>query len=325
MYGLRCPIRLVLAATTRRCCSIRSTDGPQRLSYCQCRPRTRPRFDSATSNSFNPSLALKSAETYACNTPTQRHRQPIRILKTRHWWLLIRAKCLSAWMRTLDARAVFYDRTVDPVVGIGGPRIYVFWHEYILLPLSWRGHCHVSMLISQHRDADMYRASRAHGIDCAQLVTRGGAKAIPRLNGGASSEHLTMTPDGRPRRRLAVGPVYLACRLQVPLVALGLGCDRPLRLRSWDRFALPRPFSRSRAVVGPPMVLPPRLNRSELVRCQQRTERLLNCLTDEAEAWAAAGSRKVGEIVMTPQTASPPRAHRRLTASQEAMKTSNAA
>ena len=55
------------------------------------------------------------------------------------------------------------------------------------------------------------------------------------------------------------------------------------------------------------MVLPPRLNRSELVRCQQRTERLLNCLTDEAEAWAAAGSRKVGEIVMTPQTASPPR------------------
>ena len=159
------------------------------------------------------------------------------------------AKCLSAWMRTLDARAVFYDRTVDPVVGIGGPRIYVFWHEYILLPLSWRGHCHVSMLISQHRDADMLaRVAHHMGFDCVRGSTyRGGAKAIRELKWRSQSEHLTMTPDGPrgPRRRLAVGPVYLASRLQVPLVALGLGCDRPLRLRSWDRFALPRPFSRS--------------------------------------------------------------------------------
>jgi hypothetical protein len=102
---------------------------------------------------------------------------------------------------------------------------------------------------------------------------------------------------------MAMGPIYLASRLGLPLVAMGFGYDRPWRMKSWDRFAVPRPFSRARALIGPPMSLPPDMDRSAMERCRQRAERLLTDLTLEAEAWAHAGTRKAGEVVIRPQAA----------------------
>ncbi len=217
---------------------------------------------------------------------------------------------VRAWMRTLDYRAVFYDRTVDPVLGVGGSRIYVFWHENILIPLYLRGHCNLAMLLSQHGDADILaRVAYNFGFDCVRGSTyRGAARAIWELTERSRRQHLTITPDGPrgPRRRMAQGPIYLASRLQLPLVVMGFGYDRPWRANSWDRFAVPRPCSRARAVIGPPMLLPPALDREGLERCRLRAERLLNSLTCEAEAWATAGTRKAGEIVIAPQHAPPP-------------------
>ena len=219
------------------------------------------------------------------------------------------AEAIRAWMRTLDYRAAFYDRSVDPALGAGSPRIYIFWHENILAPLYLRGHCHLTMLLSQHQDADVLARIAYHfGFDCVRGSTyRGGARAIWELFDRSRQQHLTMTPDGPrgPRRQLAQGPVFLASRLQLPLVVMGFGYDRPWRAKSWDRFAVPRPYSRARAVIGPPLALPPDLDRAGLEQCRQRIERLLNCLTSEAEAWAAAGTRKAGEVVLRPQSAPP--------------------
>jgi lysophospholipid acyltransferase (LPLAT)-like uncharacterized protein len=166
------------------------------------------------------------------------------------------------------------------------------------------------MLLSQHNDADILERIAYHfGFDCVRGSTyRGGARAIWELFERSQRQHLTMTPDGPrgPRRKLAQGPIYLASRLQLPLVVMGFGYDRPWRVRSWDRFAVPRPFSRARAVIGPPLMLPPDLTRPGLEQCRQRVENLLNCFTAEAEAWAAAGTRKAGEVVMVPQSAPVP-------------------
>ncbi len=213
-------------------------------------------------------------------------------------------------MRTLDYRAVFYDRSVDPVLAVGSPRIYVFWHENILIPLYLRGRCHLTMLLSQHGDAEVLaRVAHHMGFDCVRGSTyHGGARAIWELSERSRGQHLTITPDGPrgPRRQFAQGPIYLASRLQLPLVVMGLGYDRPWRANSWDKFAVPRPYSRARAVIGPPLQLPLSLDRSELEECRLRVERLLNNLTLEAEAWAAAGTRKIGETVITPNFALPP-------------------
>jgi lysophospholipid acyltransferase (LPLAT)-like uncharacterized protein len=223
---------------------------------------------------------------------------------------LVAAKSILAWMHTLDARGVYYDRTIDPAFRAGEPRIYVFWHEYILLPLALRGHCHLSMLLSQHGDAEILARIAHHvGFDCVRGSSRrGGARALMELEEQSRNKYLTITPDGPrgPRRRLAMGPVYLASRLQLPLVVMGFGYDRPWRMNSWDQFAVPRPFSRARAVIGPPMTVPADLDRPSLENCRERVERLMNCLTGEAEAWAAAGTRKTGEMPIVPQIGPPP-------------------
>ena len=107
------------------------------------------------------------------------------------------------------------------------------------------------MLLSRHRDAEILSHVAYHfGFDFVRGSTnRGGAAALRELLAKSRQMHLTITPDGPrgPRRRMAPGPIYLASKLGLPLVLMGYGYDRPWRLRSWDRFAIPRPCSRARA------------------------------------------------------------------------------
>ena len=209
------------------------------------------------------------------------------------------SEAIRAWMGTLDYRAVFYDRSVDPQLGCQQPRIYILWHENILMPLYLRGHCDLAMLLSRHRDADILARVAYHlGFDCVRGSTnRGATTAIRELSRRGRNMHLAITPDGPrgPRRHCAQGPIYLASTLRLPLVPLGLGYDRPWRTGSWDRFAVPRPFSRARAVMGPAITIPPHLDRADIENCRTRIERLLTALSDEATEWAESGIRKAGE------------------------------
>lgn len=220
------------------------------------------------------------------------------------WGGLLAAQGIHAWMSTLEYRALYYDRSVDPTFGCDQPRIYVFWHEYILIPLYLRGHCDLAMLLSRHRDADILTRVAYHmGFDCVRgSSNRGAAAALLEMSRLGRDMHLTITPDGPrgPRRKLAVGAVFLASKLGLPIVPLGLGADRPWRVKSWDRHAIPRPFSQVRGIMGPAITLPPDLDRQQLEASRCRVERLLTDLTTEAEDWALSGTRRKGEVCLQP-------------------------
>jgi lysophospholipid acyltransferase (LPLAT)-like uncharacterized protein len=223
---------------------------------------------------------------------------------------LLAAAAVRSWMSTLDYKVAFYNPAIDPIrPGCEGQRIYIFWHEYILFPIYLRGHCNLAMLLSRHRDAEILSHAAYHlGFDFVRGSTnRGGVAAIRELLRKSRKMHLTITPDGPrgPRRRLALGAIFLASRLQLPLVAIGWGYDRPWRLQSWDRFAIPRPFSRARAVPSPEIRVPPGLDRSGLEYFRGKIEGLLNRLTAEAEAWAESGARKLGQYIVGPRRARP--------------------
>jgi lysophospholipid acyltransferase (LPLAT)-like uncharacterized protein len=224
---------------------------------------------------------------------------------------LLTTAALRGWMETLDCRVAHYESSVDP--GLRRWRrhyLYVFWHEYILCPLYMRGHCNVAMLLSRHRDAEILSHVAGHlGYDFVRGSTaRGGTAALRQLLAASQRTHLVITPDGPrgPRRRLAPGPIYLASKLGIPLVALGVGYDRPWRAKSWDRFAIPRPFSRARVIFSPEIPVPPDLDRGGLEDCRRETEGLLERLTGEAEAWAASGSHVSGEQRMRRPQGPPP-------------------
>jgi lysophospholipid acyltransferase (LPLAT)-like uncharacterized protein len=124
-------------------------------------------------------------------------------------------------------------------------------------------------------------------------TNRGGVAALRQLLRKSHSMNLAITPDGPrgPRRRLAPGPIYLSSRLDIPLIVFGVGYDRPWRVATWDRFALPRPYSRARIVVSPRLQIPSGLDREGVEQYRQHVEALLNNLTAQAETWAQSGTR----------------------------------
>jgi lysophospholipid acyltransferase (LPLAT)-like uncharacterized protein len=217
---------------------------------------------------------------------------------------LLGSVAIQAWMRTLDYKVAFYDPTVDPAnPDSAEPKIYVLWHEYILFPISLRGHCNLALLLSQHRDAEILSYAARHlGFDTVRgSTTRGGLSALRNLLRKSRGMSLAITPDGPrgPRRSLASGAIYLSSKTGMPLVAMGFGYERCWRLKSWDRFALPCPFTRARAVVSPPLQIPPELDREGLEHYREKVESLLNRLTTEAESWAESGHRKADQYNVT--------------------------
>ncbi|MGN6548226.1 MAG: lysophospholipid acyltransferase family protein [Aureliella sp.] len=209
---------------------------------------------------------------------------------------------INRWMATLNYRIAYYERGVDPtLIAFEGPAIYLFWHEYIPAPLHLRPHCRLAMLLSQHQDAEVLsHAAHFAGLETVRGSThRGATTALRKLMQHGRGMNLAITPDNPrgPRRVLAPGCIYLSSRLQVPLVLLGVGYDRPWRYRRvWDHFAIPRPFSRARIISGPRIQIPPNLDRDQIEAQRQRIETSLNLLTETAERWAA------GEIQLIDQS-----------------------
>jgi lysophospholipid acyltransferase (LPLAT)-like uncharacterized protein len=198
---------------------------------------------------------------------------------------------IRAGMSTLRYECAYADPSLDPARSQGGPRLYLVWHEYLLAPLYLRPHTDLSILISKHRDADVLEAiAAASGFGCVRGSTgRGGVTALRELTERGKQQHLVITPDGPrgPRRQVAPGPIFLASRLGLPIVMIAVAYDHFWRLRSWDRFAVPKPFTTGRALLSGEHHIAPNLDRDDLETRRQEIEAEFNRLTDEAEAWAA--------------------------------------
>ena len=59
----------------------------------------------------------------------------------------------------------------------------------------------------------------------------------------------------------------------------------PWRARSWDRFAVPRPFSAAACVIPEPILVPPDADREVIEASRAEIERRMQGATTEAEAW----------------------------------------
>ena len=115
------------------------------------------------------------------------------------------ASFVRSWMGTVDARAAYYDPAVDPVhPDWHGQKIYIFWHEYILLPLSFRGHSNLVMLLSRHHDAEILsHVAGFMGFATVRGSTNRGGNAVARPIGqyGRSSRQYRAQAHRRIARR----------------------------------------------------------------------------------------------------------------------------
>jgi lysophospholipid acyltransferase (LPLAT)-like uncharacterized protein len=145
-------------------------------------------------------------------------------------------------------------RVVNPEAGSFGrreprSRVFLLWHGE-LLPLLWQHRREkIAVLISSHRDGEIVaRVAEALGFRTIRGSTsRGAARAlmglVRELEEGAE---VAVTPDGPrgPAHVFAGGALVAAQRTGVPMVLIRAHAERAWRLRSWDRFLIPKPFAR---------------------------------------------------------------------------------
>ena len=194
-------------------------------------------------------------------------------------------------MRTIEYHVRYYDPIVHPDVArrTGQRYIYAFFHEMMLWPTALWPFPEMQILISTHRDGELIaQVAQRLGVSVVRgSRTRGGMQALWEMVDRVEWGHFCITPDGPrgPRRKVLPGIIYLASRTGLPIVPTGSAYDDPWRARSWDRFALPRPYTAATGVGGRPLVVPPDLDREGLETYRLELERRMHACTDEAERW----------------------------------------
>ena len=208
-----------------------------------------------------------------------RHPSLIRCLGLLGGW------AVRWWTDTLNTRIHCEDGRPHPTDPQEQRYIYAFWHEVLLGPVALRPRAHI--LISEHADGELITQVCRHLKFPAirGSSTRGGTRALLEMIRRQRDTHIAFTPDGPrgPRRQVQPGLIYLASKMGLPIVPTGIGYARAWRARSWDRFALPLPWTLSYLHLAPPVVVPPKLDRDGLELQRRLLEREMHRVTELAE------------------------------------------
>ena len=133
------------------------------------------------------------------------------------------------------------------------------------------------VLTSPSRDgAYLAEFVRNFGMDAVRgSSSRRGAAALLHLTKRIEEQYdVCITPDGPrgPRYRLHPGALLLAQRAGVPLMPFLIEYSSCWRLKSWDGFAIPKPFSRVTVTLLPLLTVPPDLSDQPFERLRAGVE-----------------------------------------------------
>lgn len=168
------------------------------------------------------------------------------------------------------------------------PPLWALWHETILMSVWHHRDRDVHVMISASRDGEListigkffgYTAIRGSSSKGGKEATR---EMVDHLKAG---KRCAITPDGPrgPRREIKMGAVQIARLAGCPVVPFGFAAEHCWRLRSWDKFIIPRPFSRAVFVYGEPIRVPEQGgdDKDYLLKVQKELDRV----TLEAESF----------------------------------------
>jgi lysophospholipid acyltransferase (LPLAT)-like uncharacterized protein len=211
--------------------------------------------------------------------PTQ-VRQLNRRTKLLIW---LGAIVIKAFLRTLRCRLVDeagFFQSSDP-----RPVVALMWHNRML------GMAAAFMrYYPKRKGAYILNSASRDGAYAAELVkhlgvgsirgssSRRGAIALMDLVKKVKEGYdLCITPDGPrgPRYKLSPGVVLLSQHCRVPLMPLLFEFSSCWRLKSWDGFAIPKPFSRIDLTILPLIQVPPTKTPEEFEAQRKRVEEVM--------------------------------------------------
>jgi hypothetical protein len=130
-----------------------------------------------------------------------------------------------------------------------GPEIYCFWHQCVLPCTVYFRRSHAVILISRSFDGELItRTLRLFGFAAVRgSSSRGAREGLLGLKHIIETGRTAIfTADGPrgPIYQTKMGPIKLAQITGAPIGAFHLQPEHAWVMRSWDRFLVPKPFTR---------------------------------------------------------------------------------
>ncbi|MBN2490430.1 MAG: lysophospholipid acyltransferase family protein [Planctomycetes bacterium] len=218
------------------------------------------------------------------------------------------AGALRILVGSCRARVHGWNEHVETEHARGRAVLFALWHNRLLVPVWLFRGLGVHVLVSRHEDGEMitrilervgFRAVRGSAERSPPKHSKGGIRGLLAMaRAGRQGHDLAFTLDGPrgPIYSIAPGVFTLARRAGTPVVPVGIEIARGWRLRSWDRFRVPKPFSRAVCVFGPPLVLPEDepAARAQLIEAMIRVSREASAELGVEDPFADAGGAPVG-------------------------------
>ena len=170
--------------------------------------------------------------------------------------------------------------------------IYTFWHDGIVLSTYfWR-----------RREIVVMKSERLDGESIGRLIQRFGYGAVcgssSRGSVGAVNEMVRLMRRGKPagftidgpkgpRHVAKLGAVLLAKKTGQPILPFVVTPLRAWHVRSWDRLQIPRPFTRARVEIAPPIHVPPDADEDAMEAYRLQLQAALDELNARGQAWRA--------------------------------------
>lgn len=169
----------------------------------------------------------------------------------------------------------------------GIPIIYVYWHRHILMTIYHFRQTRARPLISLSRDGELVaQVAEEFGMKPVRgSSSRGGARAFLEMVNSIKEEHaeVLITADGPkgPAGRVKDGTLQLAMKTGAVIIPLCWhGSHVKMLEKTWDKFKIPRLFSRVIYAYGSPFMVPPDARREDYPRLKENLEHLLDDLEE---------------------------------------------
>ncbi len=206
-------------------------------------------------------------------------------LVAKEWFRSLMTFVLSLYIRLLWLTArVEWRVAPEAAPYISGERqsIYCFWHGRLLLMPYFANTRRrpINALISQHRDGVLI-AETIHWLGIKTIHgssskgSRGALRGMIKL--ARDGENLGITPDGPrgPYQEAALGTVWVAKMTGLPIMPLAFTAASRRHLKTWDRFLLPRLFSRVVMDAQAPISVPRDADEETLERYRVKIQALM--------------------------------------------------
>lgn len=171
----------------------------------------------------------------------------------------------------------------------GRPVVFCLWHGR-LIPCTYHHRQQgVVTLISQHRDGE-YITGVVHRWGYTAVrgsSSRGGLEALRELiRWVRRGRSLAITPDGPrgPREVMKPGPVLIAQRTGAPIIPVAASASRAWVFGGWDRFLIPKPFSRMHIEYGEPVHVPRELDEAGIAAAAEDVQARVAALKTRVDA-----------------------------------------